>query len=134
MSAQNISTGANIPNIPKKSKVKIVSNVRMSAQNIFAFLCKYSDRGDGQDGSEEDFMESNICPPLTPRTPQPKPERQKQKRIETTETKANQCFPPLIPRTPQAKPKRQKENHKKNTKKDNQEIFVHLGYITTNTR
>ena len=36
MSAQNISTGANIPNIPKKSKVEIVSNVRMSAQNIFA--------------------------------------------------------------------------------------------------
>ena len=36
MSAQNISTGANIPNIPKKSKVKIVSNVRMSAKNIFA--------------------------------------------------------------------------------------------------
>ena len=45
-------------------------NVRMSAQNIFAFLCKYSDRGGGQYGSEEDFMESNICPPLTPRTPQ----------------------------------------------------------------
>ena len=82
---------------------------------FFAFLCKYSDRGDGQDGSEEDFMESNICPPLTPRTPQPKPERRKQKRIETT--KANQCFPPLTPRTPQAKPKRQKENHKKNTKR-----------------
>ena len=113
MSAQNISTGANILYIPKKSKVNIVSNVRMSAQNIFAFLCKYSDRGDGQDGSEEDFMESNICPPLTPRTPQPKPERRKQKRIETTETKANQCFPPLTPPTPQAKPKRQKENHKK---------------------
>jgi len=36
MYAQNISTGANIPNNPKKSKVKIVSNVHMSAQNIFA--------------------------------------------------------------------------------------------------
>ena len=58
----------------------------MSAQNIFAFLCKYSDRGDGQYGGEEDFMESNICPPLTPRTPQAKPEGQKQKRIETTDT------------------------------------------------
>ena len=92
MCGQNISTGANILNIPKKSKAKIVSNVRMSAQNIFAFLCKYFDRGDGQDGSEEDFMESNICPPLTPRTPQPKPERQKQKRIETTETKAKTIF------------------------------------------
>ena len=36
MYAQNISTSANIQNIPKKSKVRIVSNVRMSTQNIFA--------------------------------------------------------------------------------------------------
>ena len=77
--------------------------------------CKYSDRGDGQDGSEEDFMESNICPPLTPRTPQPKPERQKQKRIETTETKAKNNIFRLwhLDRTPLPKPKRQNQNHKK---------------------
>ena len=127
MSAQNtFTTGANIPNIPKKSKVKIVSNVRMSAQIIFAFLCKYSDRGDGQDGSEEDFMESNICPPLTPRTPQPKPERQKQKRIETTKTKAKTIFSASDTSNTASQTQKKKAEPQKKHKRDKPELLVHL--------